>query len=400
MQAVLALNSGSSSIKFALYKSDEDPEQPFLICRGKLDGIPHHLNFTAQVDQENIKEELPKTQANFTNALSFLVDWIKQRFNGIQLIAAGHRIVHGGMNCRVSTFIDKEVIKYLETLIPLAPLHQPHNIAGVSALQEVYPSLAQIACFDTAFHSNQPRLATLFGLPFHFWQEGIQRFGFHGLSYKYISSKLPEIMGDPAYGRIVVAHLGHGASLCALKDLKSIATTMGLTALDGLPMGTRCGNLDPGVIIYLMSQKGYSIQAINELLYNQSGLLGLSGISDDMQELLTSNSARASEAIDYFCYRILREIGSLVAALGGLDALIFTGGIGENAATIRQKICDELGWLNININHKLNNSTLPNQPFSIHLLKDSLPVWVIPTNEEIAIAQDVFKLIREKEVKK
>ncbi len=396
MRTALILNSGSSSIKFALYRMESDLGDPALICQGEFDGIPHTLHFLAHDDQSSLEDKMIGGYANFQTVLSYLLNWIKIAYPKIQLTAAGHRIVHGGMRYTQSVRIDENVLKYLDTLIPLAPLHQPHNLEGIRILQSLHPTLPQVACFDTSFHHTQPRLATLFALPQHFWEEGIRRFGFHGLSYRYISETLSKLLGKKSIGRVVVAHLGHGASLCALKDLKSIATTMGLTALDGLPMGTRCGSIDPGVILYLVSNKGYSIENMSDLLYKKSGLLGLSGTTNDMKELLSLKTPQAIEAIDYFCYHIQRELGSLVAVLGGLDVFVFTGGIGENAPLIRQKVCEGLKWLNIELDEDLNSLPSSHSALRISTPKSSQPsVWIIPTNEEIIIAKDVFKLTQE-----
>lgn len=391
-QAVLTLNSGSSSIKFALYSVEKPSCKPSLLCQGGFEGLPTTLHFSASNSEGALEDKMINEKANFQTALSYLLKWIKTKYPQLNLTAAGHRIVHGGKRYTESVRINQDVLKYLETLSPLAPLHQPHNLAGIRTLQFLHPTLPQVACFDTSFHHTESRLTTLYALPYHFWDEGIRRFGFHGLSYRYMSETLPHLVGDKAKGRIVVAHLGHGASMCALKDLKSIATTMGLTALDGLPMGSRCGNIDPGVLLYLSSEKGYSNQELSDLLYKKSGLLGLSGISDDMKELLESKSDHASEAVDYFCYHVQRELGSLMAALEGLDIIVFTGGIGENAWQVRQKVCDGLTWLNIKVDEKLNSSYHPTAAKKISSSKSGLEVWVVPTNEEIIIAQDVFKL--------
>jgi acetate kinase len=391
--AVLTLNSGSSSIKFAFYSIKNDSKDLTLICQGEFSGIPHTLHFSAHDEKSGLEDKMIAGEATFQAALSYLLNWIKTTYPKIRLTAAGHRIVHGGECYTQSVQIDQNILKYLDTLIPLAPLHQPHNLAGIRTLQSLYPDLPQVACFDTSFHHTLPRLATLFALPQHFWGEGIRRFGFHGLSYRYISETLPQLVGKGAMGKVVVAHLGHGASMCALKDLKSFATTMGLTVLEGLPMGTRCGNIDPGVILYLASEKGYSIEDMSDLLYKKSGLLGLSGASDDMRALLSLKTPQANEAIDSFCYHIQRNLGSLVAALGGLDIFVFTGGIGENAPLIRQKVCEGLKWLSIEIDEDLNSSPPSPSAFQISTPKSSQPsVWVIPTDEEIIIAKDVFKL--------
>jgi acetate kinase len=391
-QAVLTLNSGSSSIKFALYSSEKEP---VLLCQGEYEGFPERLHFSAHDAHGSLEDEIIHDKANFETALRHLLNWIKKTYSKIQLSAAGHRIVHGGERYSHSVRIDQNVLKYLETLIPFVPLHQPHNLAGFLTLQTLHPTLPQIGVFDTSFHHTQPKLATLFALPHHFWDEGIRRYGFHGISYRYISETLPKLVGEKSKGKVVVAHLGNGASMCALKDLKSIATTMGLTALDGLPMGTRCGNIDPGVLLYLESEKGYTNQDMTDLLYKKSGLLGLSGKSNDMRELLGLKTTDAMEAIGYFCYHIQRELGSLVAALGGLDIFVFTGGIGENASLVRQKVCEGLKWLNIECDESLNSSASSQAALQISTPKSQPSVWVIPTNEEIIIAKDVVKLAQE-----
>ncbi len=386
---VLTLNSGSSSIKFSLYSMTDNQGAPSLLCRGEFEGIPHTLHFWAKDNRGSLEDKIIHEDAHFQGALRYLLTWIKTTYPHIQVAAAGHRIVHGGKRYTHSVQIDQDVLRYLEDLSSLAPFHQPHNLEGIRTLQALHPTLPQVACFDTSFHHTQPKLATLFALPQHFWEEGIRRYGFHGLSYRYISETLPSLMGDKSKGRVVVAHLGHGASMCALKDLKSIATTMGLTTLDGLPMGTRCGSIDPGVLLYLLSEKGYSIEKMTDLLYKKSGFLGLSGLSDDMRDLLKSKIPQALETVDYFCYYIRRELGSLVAALGGLDVLVFTGGIGENAPLIRQKVCEELKWLNIEIDQDLNSSAPPHTSLQISTSQSQTSVWVIPTNEEIIIARDI-----------
>ena len=389
MQAILSLNTGSSSVKFALYAAQGN-QNPKILCRGAITGITNTLLFSATDANRALLAQESIGDGDFEKAFNYLLHWIKETFHTLQLKAAGHRIVHGGAKHTQSVQINQEVLQYLESLIPLAPLHQPHNLAGIRALQALHPTLPQIACFDTSFHSTQPPLATLFALPQNLTDEGIRRYGFHGLSYQYIANVLPEYVGKKAEGKVVVAHLGHGASMCALKDSRSMATTMGFTALDGLPMGTRSGTIDPGVILYLLEEKSYTVKQITDLLYNQSGLLGLSGISDDVRDLLNSGTPPANKAIDYFCYRIQRELGSLVAALGGLDVLVFTAGIGENSPDIRQKVCEASSWLNIEIDLILNNAVIPSVPSKISHSKSQVDVWVIPTNEELMIANDTF----------
>jgi acetate kinase len=297
-------------------------------------------------------------------------------------------VVHGGSTYATPVRIDAGVIAELTRLIPLAPLHQPHNLAAIAAFSKLHPNLPQVACFDTSFHHTQSKVATAFALPREFSAAGSRRYGFHGISYEYIASVLPHVLGpDTAEHRIVVAHLGSGASLCAMHARKSVATTMGFTALDGLVMGRRCGTIDPGVVLYLLQEKGMSAAAVSDLLYKESGLLGVSGISDDMRELLASNDTRAKEAIDLFVYRIARELGSLVAALGGLDALVFAAGIGEHAAEIRRRVCVEAAWLGIKIDDKANASGGP-------CISDShVSSWVVPTDEDLMIARHAYSVL-------
>jgi acetate kinase len=298
-------------------------------------------------------------------------------------------VVHGGVKFTRPVRIDAVVLGELESLVPLAPLHQPHNLAAIRAVAQHAPQLPQVACFDTSFHRTQPALAQAFALPRPYAEQGVRRYGFHGLSYEYIASVLPDIDARAATGRTIVAHLGNGASLCALKTGQSVATTMGFTAVDGLVMGTRCGALDPGVLLFLMDQHGMDARALEELLYQQSGLLGVSGISSDMRTLLASADPRAAEAIELFVYRIGRELGSLTAALGGLDALVFTGGIGENAAAIRARVCRDAAWLGLELDQEANERGGPrlSRPDS------RVAAWVVPTNEELMIAQHTRRLL-------
>lgn len=287
----------------------------------------------------------------------------------VEVRAVGHRVVHGGSAYGAPIRLDAGHIEALRRLTPLAPLHQPHNLAGIDAITRLLPNVPQVACFDTAFHHTQPPLAQRLGLPRALHDEGIRNYGFHGLSYEYVATQLPAHLGERADGRIIVAHLGSGASLCAMRERRSIATTMGFSTLDGLLMATRCGNLDPGVMLYLLQARGMDAAAISDLLYQQSGLLGVSGISGDMRALLASPAPAAAEAVDLFCYRVQREIGSLAAALGGLDALVFTGGIGEHAHSVRERICAGLGWLN-----------------------EKLVTLTVATDEECMIAQHTARL--------
>ena len=326
-----------------------------------------------------------KDGVGLETTLPLLLDWMNRRFAD-RLIAVGHRVVHGGMHFTNPTRITPDVIEGLEALVPLDPLHQPHHLAAMRVLAHAMPDVPQVACFDTAFHAGQPRLAKLFALPSRYAASGIIRYGFHGISYEYIASRLREIDPVAASGRTVVAHLGNGSSMCAVKNGRSVASTMGLTPLDGLPMGTRCGTLDPGVILYLMRAEHRDAASIEHLLYQESGLLGVSGTSSDVAALLASDDPRCKEALDLLAYRAGRELGSLAAAMSGIDALVFTGGIGENAAAVREGICRAGQWLGLRLDTAANNSgqTRISTPDS------QVSAWVIPTNEELMIARQVF----------
>ena len=304
-------------------------------------------------------------------------------------MGVGHRVVHGGLLYAAPARLDATVVSDLEQFIPLAPLHQPHNLAPIKLLMAEQPDLPQVACFDTAFHRAQPELAQMFALPVELHEAGVRRYGFHGLSYEYIASRLPAIDPQAAAGRTVVLHLGNGASMCALLAGRSVASTMGFTAVDGLPMGTRCGALDPGVILYLMDQRGMDARSIEKLIYGQSGLLGVSGVSSDMRTLLASDDPRARLAVDLYVYRIGRELGSLAAALGGLDAMVFTGGIGEHAAPIRERVCALAGWLGVVLDNEANRAG----ESRISALGSRVSVSVVPTNEELMIARHTMNLL-------
>jgi acetate kinase len=388
--AILVLNAGSSSLKFSLYPGGERPRPEDLICDGQFAGVGHRPRFTAEdgAGTPLIDDLLPQGGGHDA-VLAHLLKWLGDRFPEQRLIAAGHRVVHGGALYREPARIDADVIAALTALIPLAPLHEPHHLAAIAALSKLHPSLTQIACFDTSFHSTQPAVATSFALPRRLTEEGVRRYGFHGLSYEYIASVLPEVAGaEIAEGRVVVAHLGSGASLCAMRRRGSVATTMGFTALDGLPMSRRCGALDPGVVLYLIDQKGMTAAAASDLLYESSGLLGVSGLSDDMKTLLASSKPQAAEAVELFVYRVGRELGSLAAALGGLDALVFTAGIGEHAPEIRRRVCEQAAWLGIEIDAAANEEGGPR----ISRAESKTSAWVIPTNEDLMIARHVWAL--------
>ncbi|OYX29730.1 MAG: acetate kinase [Hydrogenophilales bacterium 32-62-9] len=328
------------------------------------------------------------TVANHEQALTLLLDWLEVQHPGLVLRAAGHRVVHGGAEYPHPVRIDDAVLTALDRLIPLSPLHQPHNLAGIRALARLRPELPQVACFDTAFHHTLPPRARNFALPREMNARGIRRYGFHGLSYEYIASVLPAHLGAAAEGRVVVAHLGYGASLCALRQRRSVETSMGFTPLDGIPMGSRAGALDPGVLLYLLREEGMSVAQLDELLHQRCGLLGVSGISGDVQTLLASDHPHAAEALDLFAYRTSQAIAAHAVALGGLDALVFTAGIGEHAAPVRAAICQHLSWLGLRLDAAANTRHGP----CISQADSPIAAWVIPTNEEYVIARHTWAL--------
>ena len=390
--AILVLNAGSSSIKFSLFA--EAGIEPALVARGQIEGIDTSPHFIAQdATGQTVSEQrwAQDTQLGHDGAVAHIGDWLQATYAGQhQLVAVGHRVVHGGVDYSAPVRIDGDVVVQLEKLIPLAPLHQPHNLAPIRILMERTPQLPQIACFDTAFHRSNPPLTQMFALPSELTESGVRRYGFHGISYEYIASVLPKFDERAARGKTIVLHLGNGASMCALQAGVSMASTMGFTALDGLPMGTRCGALDPGVMLYLMDERRMDARALEKLVYHQSGLLGVSGISSDMRTLLASSEPRARLAIDLYCYRIRREIGSLAAALGGLDAIVFTGGIGENSAVIRERVCRDAAWLGVELDPAANAAGGPR----ISAPGARASAWAIPTNEELMIARHTRRLLQ------
>lgn len=391
---ILVLNSGSSSIKFALFSADRDPAR---LLQGTISGIGAKPGFSAQdEDGRPLPAELPAdgvTPLTHSIALARLLDWLESHGRGGRLIGAGHRVVHGGERYAEPLRIDAAVVDGLERLVPMAPLHQPHNLSAIRVLMKLQPELPQVACFDTAFHRAQPAVAQSFALPPEMTAGGVRRYGFHGLSYEYIAGMLRAHVGGRADGRVVVAHLGNGASLCAMRERRCVATTMGFTALDGLVMGTRSGAIDPGVLFYLMREKNMTAAEVEDLLYRRSGLLGVSGISSDMRELLASAAPRAREAVDLFCYRAARELGSLAAALGGLDALVFTAGIGERAAPVRAAICEQSRWLGIDLDAAANRE----HRAIVSTPESRVTVCVIPTDEEIVIARHTRALLEKRD---
>jgi acetate kinase len=382
--AVLVLNAGSSSLKFSVFHLDGAELAP--VVTGNLEELTGRARFRAvdpsgaSVDERAWPEG---GSPGHDGALAFLLDWLHARPGIGALSAVGHRVVHGGVDYAGPVRITAEVVAKLERLVPLAPLHQPHNLRPIRALSERMPEVPQVACFDTGFHRTQPLLAQAFALPRELSDSGVRRYGFHGLSYEYIASVLPARDARAASGRTIVLHLGNGASMCAIAAGRSVATTMGFTAVDGLPMGTRSGSLDPGVVLYLMDEYKMDARAIETLLYRRSGLLGVSGLSSDMRELLESDHPHAREAVALFCYRIGRELGSLAAALGGLDAIVFTAGIGEHAAAVRESVCGDAAWLGVELDRAANARDGPR----ISTPDSRVAVWVIATDEESMIAR-------------
>lgn len=386
-EPILVINAGSSSIKFSVFETAVDRSLSVVAC-GQVEGIGTSPQLCITDSDGHKLIDQPITGTDHDGAMAAINDWFRAHTE-MDFIAIGHRIVHGGLAYSQPVLIDGAVMDTLKALIPLAPLHQPHQIAAIKAIKKAMPQVPQVACFDTAFHRGQPSLAQQFALPRALTGKGIRRYGFHGLSYEYIMSVLPRYAPECAAGKVVVAHLGNGASMCAIDKGRSIATTMGLTALDGLPMGTRAGTLDPGVILYLLQHEHMDAAEIEQLLYQRSGLLGVSGLSSNMRTLLASDAPAAKEAIDLFVYRIGRELGSLAAALGGLDVLVFTGGIGEHAAPIRARVCSDAHWLGIALDEGANANGSPciSQPDS------KVSAWVIPTDENMMIVRHTRDLL-------
>jgi acetate kinase len=386
----LVLNAGSSSLKFCVYRRPEDGTWS-LEARGQIDGIGTSPRFTAK-DSDGavvLSESLDQGIGDVPAALNRLATWLRSRYAGARVVGVGHRVVHGGSTYDGPVVVTSQVIDDLRALIPLAPLHQPYNLAAIEAVAHRLPGVPQVACFDTSFHRGQPEVAQLIPLPVEIRQGGVQRYGFHGLSYEYIASVLPQVAPDVANGRVIVAHLGSGASLCALAAGRSVDSTLGFTALDGLCMGTRPGAVDPGVILYLFQTLGLSAKEVETILYKKSGLIAISGISNDMRDLLGKPEPAAALAVDYFVYRVTKEIGALAAVLGGLDGLVFTAGIGENSAEIRERICRASAWIGIDLDPEANGRNGPR----ISQAGSRIQAWVIPTNEELMIARHTGALL-------
>jgi acetate kinase len=386
----VVLNAGSSSLKFCIYRRPEI-EAWRMEARGQIEGIGTSPRFSVKDGAGRMVDErqLDKTVLDARTALDSLAGWLRARYGGARVVGVGHRVVHGGATFVGPTIVTPQVLEELRTLVPLAPLHQPYNLAAIEAVSERLPGVPQVACFDTSFHRGQAPVAEVIPLPRDICRSGVQRYGFHGLSYEYIASVLPQVAPEIATGRVIVAHLGSGASLCALKNGRSVDHSLGFTALDGLCMGTRPGAVDPGVILYLFQNLALSPKDVETILYKKSGLLGISGISNDMRDLLGRSEPGARLAVDYFVYRAAKEIGALAAVLGGIDGLVFTAGIGENSAEIRSRICEASAWLGIALDPDANARKGPR----ISRAESRVSAWVIPTNEELMIARHTGVLL-------
>lgn len=388
---ILIVNAGSSSLKFSVFRVD-DSGTLRIVMRGQIDGIGTRPSLRVK-DATNtvmVERNFPITEVGgVKDAIELVGTWLRERLQHESLLAVGHRVVHGGTQFSHPVLIDPEVYAALEQLIPLAPLHQPHNLAAIRAIRERQPQVPQVACFDTAFHRTHPQIADLYALPWEYYESGVRRYGFHGLSYEYIATTLPKIAPELSNGRVIVAHLGSGASLCALQAGKSVDSTMGFSPLDGVPMGTRPGALDPGVLLHLANQRGLTGVELERLLYKQSGLLGLSGISNDMRILLESREPRAQLAVEYFVHYTVKQIGALAAVLGGVDGLVFTAGIGEHSSVIRGRILQACAWLGVSVDAAANIC----DGLRISVADSAVSAWVIPTNEELMIARHTLALI-------
>jgi acetate kinase len=385
----LTLNAGSSSLKFGLFAIESTPVQ---MAVGLIESIGKTPRLKASFGpgmSPLARDLTPAEAADHRSALATALSVLRGHFPDARASAVGHRVVHGGPSYDRPMVLTPEVMAELQRLSPFAPIHQPHNLAGIEAAMEAFPDALQVACFDTAFHRTHPKVNDVFALPREYYDKGVRRYGFHGLSYDYIAGELKRIAPLIHDGRVIVAHLGNGASMCGMIGGRSVASTMGFTALDGLPMGTRTGQIDPGVIFYMVQQEGKSIDEVRELFYSRSGLLGLSGLSNDMRALEAAGTVEANEAIDYFVFRIRRELGGLAAALGGLDALVFCGGIGENSRLIRERVCEGMGWIGLELDRERNgrNDTVISTDMS------RARIMAVPTNEELVIARAAKKFL-------
>jgi acetate kinase len=388
---IAVINAGSSSVKFALY-APRPPAGLARIADGAIDGVGTEPRFRARDERgvEVAQFRWPQGAGRgHEELLGHLISWVESHVGAQTLAAAGHRVVFGGSAYQAPARVGPEMLQRLEAMVPFMPLHLPHNLAPIRALASTHPGLAQVACFDTAFHQTLPPVERRFAIPRALTQAGVVRYGFHGLSYEYIAARLPDFDPRAAQGRAVVAHLGNGASLCALQACRSVGTSMGFSALDGLVMGTRPGWLDPGILLYLMREKGYDAQRLERFLYDECGLLGASGLTSDMRTLLAAGTQAAQEAVELFCHRIVCGVGSLAAALGGLDALVFTGGIGENAAPVRARVARSLAWMGLSLDEAGNERGGPR----ISAPESRVAGWVIPTDEDLMIARHTRELV-------
>ena len=386
----LVLNAGSSSLKFCVFARPPDGAWR-LEARGQIEGIGTAPRLTAKdgAGEKLADQPLDAAVRDGRGALDSLAAWLRSRYGGARVLGVGHRVVHGGARFAGPRVVTPQVLEELRALVPLAPLHQPHNLAAIEAVFDRLPGVPQVACFDTSFHRGQPAVAELVPLPRELCRSGLQRYGFHGLSYEYVASVLPEMAPEIAHGRVIVAHLGSGASVCALRDGRSVDCSFGFTALDGLCMGTRPGVLDPGVVLYLFQGLGLSAAEVEAILYKKSGLLGISGISNDMRDLVGSDDPGARLAVDYFVYQAAKQIGALAGALGGIDGLVFTAGIGENSAEIRRRLGEACAWLGVELDSDANARKGPR----ISRAGSKTQAWIIPTNEELMIARHTGRLL-------
>ncbi len=386
----LVLNAGSSSLKFCVFRRPQG-DRWCLEARGQIEALGTSPRLSAKRDsgESLVDQKLGPEVRDGHDAVGVLAAWLRSMYGGSKVLGVGHRVVHGGARHARPVILTREILAELRELVPLAPLHQPYNLAAIEAAIERLPDVPQVACFDTGFHRGHAPVADLIPLPKELCDAGLQRYGFHGLSYEYIASTLPEVAPEIAKARVIVAHLGSGSSLCALRDGKSVDNSLGFTALDGLCMGTRPGTVDPGVILHLFQTVGLSAKQVEEILYKKSGLLGISGVSNDMRDLLASDDPGARLAVDYFVYRAAKEIGALAAVLGGIDGLVFTAGIGENSAEIRRRICEACAWLGLEFDAGANARKGPR----ISTKGSSVSAWVIPTNEELMIARHTGRLL-------